>query len=139
MKRPDGKYKFANGCNGISTVIYKNKKYRAADIVYETFIGNLRNGLHAYPKDSRYNNLTADNLFQSTLQKYRVYRRNKGISKPVYLVDNNNQIVEEFASTVEAQKLLFIDRRNIARKCNRKHVSNGLMYMWADEYEEMNA
>ena len=25
MKRPDGKYKFANGCNGISTVIYKNK------------------------------------------------------------------------------------------------------------------
>ena len=42
MKRPDGKYKFANGCNGISTVIYKNKKYRAADIVYETFIGNLK-------------------------------------------------------------------------------------------------
>ena len=25
MKRPDGKYKFANGCNGIFTVIYKNK------------------------------------------------------------------------------------------------------------------
>lgn len=139
MKRPDGKYKFANGCNGISTVIYKNKKYRAADIVYETFIGNLRTGYHAYPKDSRYNNLMADNLFQSTLQKYRVYRRNKGVSKPVYLVDNNNQIVEEFASTVEAQKLLFIDRRNIARKCNRKHVSDGLMYMWADEYEKMNA
>nr|WLJ25361.1 MAG: nucelotide kinase [Staphylococcus phage HS04] len=139
MKRPDGKYKFANGCNGISTVIYKNKKYRAANIVYETFIGNLRNGLHAYPKDSRYNNLTADNLFQSTLQKYRVYRRNKGVSKPVYLVDSDNKIVEEFASTVEAQKLLFIDRRNIARKCNRKHVSDGLMYMWADEYEELNA
>lgn len=139
MKRSDGKYKFVNGCNGISTVIYKNKKYRAADIVYETFIGNLKNGLHAYPKDSRYNNLMADNLFQSTLQKYRVYRRNKGVSKPVYLVDSDNKIVEEFASTVEAGKVLFIDRRNIARKCNRKHVSDGLMYMWADEYEKMNA
>lgn len=42
-------------------------------------------------------------------------------------------------STVEAQKVLFIDRRNIARKCNRRYVSDGLMYMWADEYEKMNA
>ena len=81
----------------------------------------------------------ADNLFQSTLQKYRVYRRNKGVSKPVYLVDSDNKIVEEFASTVEAGKVLFIDRRNIARKCNRRYVSDGLMYMWADEYEKMNA
>ena len=42
MKTPNGKYKFGNGCKGVITVIYKNSKYRAADIVYETFIGGLK-------------------------------------------------------------------------------------------------
>ena len=67
MKTPNGKYKFGNGCKGVITVIYKNSKYRAADIVYETFIGGLKTGYHAYPRDSRYNNLVADNLFPSPL------------------------------------------------------------------------
>lgn len=139
MKTPNGKYKFGNGCKGVITVIYKNSKYRAADIVYETFIGGLKTGYHAYPRDSRYNNLMADNLFPSTIAKYRLYRRNTGRSKPLYLVDSNNEIVEEFASTVEAQNILFVDRRHIARRCNSKCVSDGLMYVWADEYEELNA
>ena len=139
MKTPNGKYKFGNGCKGVITVIYKNSKYRAADIVYETFIGGLKAGYHAYPRDSRYNNLVADNLFPSTIAKYRLYRRNTGRSKPLYLVDSNNEIVEEFASTVEAQSVLFIDRRHIARRCNSRCVNNGLMYVWADEYEELNA
>jgi len=139
MKTPNGKYKFGNGCKGVITVIYKNSKYRAADIVYETFIGGLKTGYHAYPRDSRYNNLVADNLFPSTMAKYRLYRRNTGRSKPLYLVDSNNEIVEEFASTVEAQSVLFVDRRHIARRCNSKCVSDGLMYVWADEYEKVNA
>ena len=68
MRLPNGKFKFGNGCKGVLTVIYKNKKYRAADIVFETFIKNLKSGYHAYPKDSKYNNITADNLFSTTFK-----------------------------------------------------------------------
>lgn len=139
MKTPNGKYKFGNDCKGTLTVVYKNKHYRAADIVYETFIKNLKTGYHAYPKDSQYNNIKADNLFSTTFKKYRLYRKNDGRAKALYLVDSNNEIMEEYASTVEAQKFLHIDRRHIARKCNSRCVSDGLMYMWADEYEELNA
>lgn len=28
MRLPNGKFKFGNGCKGVLTVIYKNKKYR---------------------------------------------------------------------------------------------------------------
>ena len=35
--------------------------------------------------------------------------------KALYLIDSNNEIVEEFSSTVEASSMLFIDRRHIAR------------------------
>ena len=68
MRLPNSKFKFGNGCKGVLTVIYKNKKYRAADIVFETFIKNLKSGYHAYPKDSKYNNITADNLFSTTFK-----------------------------------------------------------------------
>lgn len=135
MRLPNGKFKFGNGCKGVLTVIYKNKKYRAADIVFETFIKNLKSGYHAYPKDSKYNNITADNLFSTTFKKYRLYRKNDGRAKALYLIDSNNEIVEEFASTVEASSMLFIDRRHIARRCNNRCVNKGLMYMWADEYK----
>lgn len=137
FKTSDGAFKFANDNKGSLTIIHNNKRYRASDIVFETFIKNLKTGLHAYPKDSVFNNLSANNLFATTLKKYRVYRRNEGRAKPIYLVDSNNQIVEEYCSTTEAEKHLYIDRRNIARRCNRKYVADGLMFMWASEYKEI--
>lgn len=99
----------------------------------------VKSGYHAYPRDSKYNNITADNLFSTTFKKYRLYRKNDGRAKALYLIDSNNEIVEEFASTVEASSMLFIDRRHIARRCNNRCVNKGLMYMWADEYEKLNA
>ena len=76
---------------------------------------------------------------QRPSKKYRLYRKNDGRAKALYLIDSNNEIVEEFSSTVEASSMLFIDRRHIARRCNNRCVNKGLMYMWADEYEELNA
>ncbi|MFW3611341.1 hypothetical protein ACN9U3_03075 [Staphylococcus caprae] len=137
FKTAKGVFKTAHNLKGTIYVKTKNKTYRAGDIVYQTFIGNLGNNMHAYPKNSLFDDISANNLFSTTLSKYRLYRRNKGAAKPLYLVDESNNIVEEFSSTTEAQKALFTDRSNIARKCVRNAVENGLMYMWASDYKEI--
>lgn len=46
------------------------------------------------------------------------------------LIDSNNDIVEEFTSTTEAQNYLYQDRSVIARKCNKRLEENGLTYIW---------
>lgn len=132
-------YKFPSDVHGRITLFQERKAYKAANIVYETFKGNIEAGFHAYPKNGIYNDIKADNLYIATFSEYCSTKRTAGRSKPLYLVDSNNEIVEEFASTVEAQSVLFVDRRHIARRCNSKCVSDGLMYVWADEYEELNA
>ena len=93
--------------------------------------------MHAYPKNRIYNDISADNLFATSFKKYRLYRINKGCSKAVYLVDSNNNIVEEYSSTREASKHMNLDRTNVSRKCNRNHVEDGLMFMWATDYKEV--
>ncbi|AKS69777.1 hypothetical protein [Staphylococcus coagulans] len=136
FKTTDGAFKFPNNNKGYITVILNNHKYRAADIVYETYFKNLKGGYHAYPKDSDYSNITADNLFETTLKKYRVYRRNTGNSRALYLIDKNNRIAEEFVSTTEASRHLFLDRRQISRLCSKNSVRDGHMFMWARDYKE---
>lgn len=139
FKTNKGQFKFANDNKGALSIIHKNKRYKASDIVFETYIKNLKSGLHAYPKDSVYNNISAKNLFETTLRKYRVYRRNTGCAKAVYLIDDQNNIVEEFISTTEASQHLHLDRRYIARLCNCKCVKDNLMFIWAEDYKRLQS
>lgn len=137
FKTLDGQFKFANNNKGSLNIIHKNKHHRASDIVFKTFIAGIQNGMHAYPKNRIYNDITADNLFVTSFKKYRLYRTNKGCAKAVYLVDSNNNIVEEYSSTREAGMHLHLDRTNVSRKCNRNYVEDGLMFMWATDYKEV--
>ncbi|PXA15021.1 hypothetical protein, partial [Staphylococcus pseudintermedius] len=136
FKTVDGKFKFANDNKGSLNIIANKRRYRAANIVYETFIKTLSPEAHAYPKDSIYYNISVSNLFETTFKNYRVYRRNEGTSKALYLVDSSNNTVEEFVSTTEASAHLNFDRRYIAKLCNKKAVKNDLMFVWVSEYKK---
>lgn len=135
FKNKNNKYKVAHDENGPLMIIHNKKSYKAADIVYQTFIGELKEGHHAYPKNSLSKDINAENLYATTFSDYCSTKRPLCNAKPVLLVDTNNQIVEEFTSTVEAQNALYINRTAIANRCNKRHVENGLTFMWAKDYE----
>lgn len=137
FKNKEGIYKFSSDVHGRITLFQEGKAYKAANIVYETFKGNIEAGLHAYPKNGIYNDIKADNLYIATFSEYCSTKRIAGRSKPVMLIDSNNNIIEEFTSTTEAQNYLYQDRSVIARKCNKRLEENGLTYIWAKDYEVM--
>ena len=50
FKSKEGIYKFPSDVHGRITLFQERKAYKAANIVYETFKGNIEAGFHAYPK-----------------------------------------------------------------------------------------
>ena len=137
FKTKNGLFKFPNDIHGSLMIIHQHRYIKASDVVYETFIGNLKYNQHAYPKNSLYNDLHVNNLVAMSFEAYRKYRNNQGRSRAVYLIDNNNNIVEEYINTKEASKYLYMDRTKIAKRCNEKMIENGLMFMWKADYHEI--
>lgn len=63
-------------------------------------------------------------------------RANKAIakskSKPVFQYDKNNNFIKEWPSTMEAERVLGINHRNISAVCNGKRKTAG-NYIWTYE------
>ena len=63
-------------------------------------------------------------------------RANKAIakskSKPVFQYDKNNNFIKEWPSTMEAERILGINHRNISAVCNGKRKTAG-NYIWTYE------
>src|SRR5699024_7938165 len=127
--------------NGSVYVIYRNKTMNARKIVYETFIGKVKEGNQVFLKNYPKHNIGADNLVQMTSYEYNARLTSKRKSKPVVLLGENGEFIKEFRSTVHASKETYYDRTVISKVC-RGHVkvprSIGYAnaFMWADDYYE---
>lgn len=110
-------------------------RYRASDIVYETFIGKINDSCHAYPKNLIYNHINADNLQQLSKKDYMKRITPYHHNKEVVILDKDGRITARYRSALETAKHQFCDPSVISDRCiNQKHI-DGLTYMYREDYE----
>lgn len=139
----------------LTVTLYKNRKgkiFMVHRLVYETFVGEIPDGMqcnHINEKkdDNRLENLNLmtpkENSNWGTRNK-RMTEAKKGVpniklSKTVLQIDKNtNEVIAEFPSTMEVERQFGFDRGTITNCCNGKRYKYAYGFIWKYKERKIN-
>lgn len=141
--KPSGKYSWilTQRLNKSYYIYYNSKMYSARYLVYETFIGKVKDGNKLYFKNKNDKSLKPENLIQTTFVEYAKKINSKTQGRPVVFLNEDGDLIDEYRSIRQASRANYVDRRTISNMCNKKNKKSLAMgyanaFMWADEYYE---
>lgn len=122
---------------------YKDFYGKANRLIYEAFYGNLNANEVVYSKNLQKYDVRASNLEKTTRQELGNLTAHLSRRRGIVFIGKNGELLDEFKSAREAEKVTLYNRNTICECCNnlrKKYHSIGYRaFMWADEYEELNA
>lgn len=125
-------YKFKNTIQ----IKYKQKEYKANRLVYETWHGEIPDEYCVYAKNGIKHEITASNLKVATREKLGRLTGYKSKSREVALLDDQGEVIEEFRSTREAARNLYVSHQTVSNSCNDKWDSKAggvYNFKWLEE------
>lgn len=125
-------YKFKNTLQ----IKYKQKEYKANRLVYETWHGEIPENHCVYAKNGIKHEITASNLKLVTREELGKLTGYKSKSREVALLDDHGEIIEEFRSTREAARNLYVSHQAVSDSCNNKWNSKAggvYNFKWLEE------
>lgn len=137
------RYYFVFSQKGYPSIKYQKKHYRANRLVYEAFYGNLDKDDVIHAKNGLKYDVRASNLEKTSREELGRLTGHKSKRRGVVFIGEHGELLDEFKSTREAEQVTLYNRQTICDSCNdtrNDYYSIGYRaFMWADEYEELNA
>lgn len=128
---------------GVPFIQYKGFRGKANRLIYETFYGNLSANEVVYSKNLQKYDVRANNLEKTTRQELGRLTAHLSQRRGIVFIGKNGELLDEFKSSREAEQVTLYNRQTICDSCNdtrNDYYSIGYRaFMWADEYEELNA
>lgn len=124
--------------NGYIYVSLKKKQYLVSNIVYETFVGPITEGMEVnHIDEDKTNNVVwnlnllshKDNLNWGTAQERKIIKR----CKVVQQFDLNGVLINEYPSIAEASNNTGIARTNIGSVCNNRTLTDKKGYKFTNK------
>ena len=119
---------------------FKTKTNR---LVYEAFYGNLDKDDVIHAKNGLKYDVRASNLEKTSREELGRLTGHKSKRRGVVFIGEHGELLDEFKSTREAEQVTLYNRNTICECCNNLrqnyHSIGYRAFMWADEYEELNA
>lgn len=110
-----------------------NSKYRALNIIYETFFGEVKNGYIAYPKSGIRNDLYYTNIDIMTKWEYQRRFKSESQKKTVIVYDENGHEVNRFKGVADASSEYFLSQQAMAHRCQKELTIDGLTFKYENK------
>ena len=137
------RYYFVFSQKGYPSIKYQKKDYRANRLIYETFYGDLTDDDVVHAKNGLKYDVRARNLVKVTREELGSLTGHKSKRRGIVFIGEHGELLDEFKSTREAERVTLYNRNTICECCNNLrqnyHSIGYRAFMWADEYEELNA
>lgn len=108
----------------------KNHKYRAFNVIYETFFGKVKAGCIAYPKSRIRNDFYFTNVDVMTKWSYQHHFKPKAKTRTVLVYDKQGCLVDQFDGVRDASLAYYVSEQAMSHRCLKELTIDALTFKY---------